>query len=126
MIASLLERKSQKRFGTRFQAKNRLSDEMADNFPDRRTPKVALGEPTTKRNQLPRQTILYVPLPVFAVSEGSYSQAKVASCCRELQSVAAHHKLLLAVTGGCYRLQSVAKHKIESIPCPDLAAPFPF
>src|ERR1700737_3019660 len=50
---------------SRFRMKNRASDRWQTIGRDRRTPKVARREPTTKRNQPPRQTILYVPLPMF-------------------------------------------------------------
>lgn len=60
---------------------------MADNWPDRRTPKVSWRDPTTKRNQPPRQTILYVPLPVFLASEPVAGRAIRAAGCRKTSKI---------------------------------------
>jgi len=100
MIALLLQRKWQRHFGTRFRLKNRPSDETADNWLDRRTPKLAWSEPTTKPIQPLRQTILYVPLPGFGCLRGVFAAR---GCCNLLHFV---HKLLHSSGGGeqSYRL----------------------
>jgi hypothetical protein len=101
----------------RFGLKKRASDKWPTNGGHRRTPKVAWHEPTTKRNQPSRQTILYVPLPGFG-----WLAAVVAAreCCNLLQTVSNDRrdsKLLQTVHK---LLQSVAKRsnlQIKPRPC---------
>src|SRR5260370_15755508 len=59
-----------------------VSDKWQTTATDRQTPKVASHQQNTRRNQPPRQTILYVPLPGFWLSGSRL-------CCRwVLQAVA--------------------------------------